>query len=380
MNSKKQTGLIICLIYFAFTLHFLISITYPLNAGDITRDDITDQSGTSEEAEQSNEKSEGMQYKPVPDKTSNDQKKNVNISVSAGTGIMQGHTTYQIGGHFDSPEGSGEFHFPLSELIFPLNTYLISLETNILLFKKWKADAKFQTNIKRNTDNMKDSDWGIPFEDPPNSGNYYWYGPDHLDIYSESKTELSVYIFAIDLLYRFYRFIPGSSSSTYFNFYAGLGYLYQQYEFECRLIRQWDYREDNPEPQDATGDGSIVLTYDIFTHIPYIKINSEIYFKSMFSINASIGYSPFIKLKDKDNHILRSKKSYAECDGNALLLSLAGKIDLSKSVFIKLQVDYVSIETEGKQKQYEYGVWVATIDQKNFSKRKSAELTIGYNF
>jgi outer membrane protease len=307
-------------------------------------------------------------------------KKNLEISILAGIGIMRGHTTYQIGGNYDSPEGSGEMHFPLSELIFPINTYTALFETNILIFKKLKSGIKFQTNLIEDTDNMKDSDWGVPFEYPADSGTYAWYGPDHLDIFSESKTDLRAYIFEFDILYRFIRYVPKRSYFKEVNLFIGAGYLFQRYEFECRLIRQWDYRPDNPNPQDATGDGNVGLTYDINTHIPYIKLNTELYLKKQYQINFSIGYSPYTIVNDRDNHILRSKISKAECTGSALLFSLSGIINLHTSLFIKLQFNYISIETEGDQKQYTDDEWTATIDQKNFSEKKSAELSIGYSF
>lgn len=381
MVMTKKYALLIILTFF-----FLISLFIPgqlLTAGELTgleKNPSEASLKTPAVKENSGNKFEEIQKGDGPDKISSEKKKKAAISLSAGTGILRGHTTYQIGGSYDSPKGSGEMHFPLSELIFPLNTYMALFETNLLFFEKMKIDLNFQTNLKNNTDNMKDSDWGIPYEDPPNSEIYYWYGPGHLDIYSESKTDLRLYILDVDLLYRFFQYIPSSPLFKDINFFIGPGYVYQQYKFQCRLIRQWDYRPDNPKPKDAVGDGNIGLTYNITTHIPSVKLNTEISLKKILQINVSIAYSPYTIVEDRDNHILRSKISKAECTGNAFLFSLSGKIDLTKSLFINLQFDYVSIDTEGKQKQYTFDVWTATIDQKNFSERKSAELSIGYTF
>ncbi len=376
-SNQRVKTITFCFIFLLFASHHLL--TAQEKAGP-KKDPQEPGTGTSSKREGTNKETEKTQKENSSHKKILVKNKNYEISFAAGTGIMQGHTTYQIGGSYDSPEESGELHFPLSELVFPLNTYMVSAETNILFLEKWKIDMKFQTNLKNDTDHMKDSDWGIPYEDPPGSDNFYWYGPDHLDIYSESETSLRAYILDIDLLFRFYHHVSRSPYFKDIDFFAGPGYIFQQYKFQCRLIRQWDYRPDNPEPLDYLGDGSVGLTYKVLTHIPYLKLNTEINLKNRYQIYFSIGYSPYVILNDRDNHVLRSKISKAECTGSAVLFSLGGKIDLQKSLFLKLQFDYISIDTEGEQKQYEDDVWTGTLDQKNFSERTSAGLSIGYSF
>ncbi len=308
--------------------------------------------------------------------------KNYDIFLAAGIGIMRGHTTYQIGNSVDTPDGSYESHFPLSELVFPLNTYMASLGTSILYRERLKSGLKFRTNIRKKTDNMKDSDWGVPWEYPEGSGEYWWYGPDHLDIYSESKTEVEAFILDFDILFKFYKNTSGYSLKKDLAFLAGIGYIFQRYYFECRLIQQYDYRYDAPEKQrrDAIGDGSVGLTYEVITHIPYIKLAAELVLKDRIYLNASLGYSPYVKLVDNDNHILNSKISKAKCEGTALIISAGAKYMITDKFFAGLNLDFISIETEGRQKQYDEGVWSATIDQKNFSQRQSLELSAGYIF
>ena len=86
------------------------------------------------------------------------------------------------------------------------------------------------------------------------------------------------------------------------------------------------------------------------------------------------------EVKDKDNHILRTKVSKANCDGDAKLFSLIGSFEIYNPLFLTLQFDYISVDTEGKEKQYDEGEWLGTIDQKNFSKRRSVEFAVGYAF
>ncbi len=302
--------------------------------------------------------------------------------VSAGIGKMSGHTTYQIGGTTKDSSGTYEMHAPISELMFPIEIYTINLDASFFFFQNFNSNLSFKTNITDRTGNMEDRDWGVPWEDPIGSGDYYWYGPDHLDVYSESKTDMTMYIFNIDLLYEVYS-NNFSSINTDLQVYAGLGYLYQEFDFECRLIRQYDLRGDVvPEDQrlNAEGDGSVGLTYNVKSHIPYLEISSSLIYDQNILLKANIGYSPYVMLNDRDNHKLRNKISKAECKGSSLLFSFAGSYFFENNIFIKGQFDYVKVDTEGKQKQYNNGTWSATIDQNNFSERKSLDISAGYLF
>jgi len=305
------------------------------------------------------------------------QKSLFNLFISAGTGIMRGNTTYQIGGHVTTPTGSEDMHFPISELIFPLDVYMANIKGGFEYNEKWRFKTIFKKNLTKKSGNMKDSDWGVPWEDPP--GTYWWYGPDHLDIYSESKTELEAYILDVDFTYKF---LQKRINSMIFSLYSGIGYRHQNYYFECRLIRQWDYRQAAPpsEKMDAVGDGRVGLTYDVTAYIPYLKVAPEFKRDNLFSVEAELGISPYTKVKDKDNHILRSKISKAECEGYAILLSLNGRLDIFNPIFMGLSLEYIYIDTKGKQKQYTNGIWTATIEQKNFSRVAFVELSAGCVF
>ena len=302
--------------------------------------------------------------------------------ISAGIGKMSGDTTYQIGGTTEDSSGTYNLHDPISELMFPLDIYTINLDASFFFFKNINSNISFKTNVTDRTDNMEDRDWGVPWEDPTGSGDYYWYGPDHLDIYSESKTDMTMYMVDLDLLYNVYR-NESSSTNTDFRIYAGLGYLYQEFDFECRLIRQYDLRGAAvPADQqlDFEGDGGVSLTYNVKSHIPYFKISSLITANRNILLKANISYSPYVMLNDRDNHKLRNRISKAECKGSALLFSFAGNYFFKNNYFIKAQIDYVKVTTKGNEKQYDNGTWSATIDQKNFSERKSLDISVGYVF
>ncbi len=315
---------------------------------------------------------------PAGEKNILSRDKTFNLSLSAGVSLMQGSTTYQIGGHVSTPTGSDKVQFPLSELEFPLNVYMANIKAGLEYGGKWRLNTGLKKNISRDGGRMKDSDWGIPWEDPPGSGTYYWYGPDHLDIYSESKTRADAVIADAELMYRFKEMEYGTARIS---FYGGLGYRYQNYSYECRLIRQRDYRAAAPpwEKQDAQGDGRVGLTYTVISYIPYIKFSPEIKVHDFIYFEAGVGYSPFVKLKDRDNHILRSKISKGECEGYALMFSISARA-VFRNFFMEIVYAYDFIYAKGKQKQYDSGVWSATIEQKNFSTARTAGVSIGYNF
>jgi len=301
------------------------------------------------------------------------------FSIAPSVGLMRGHATYQIGGHVDDPTGSYDIWFPLSELIFPLNVTMGGMDFTVTYDQVWRLKTELRKNITSSAGNMKDSDWGIPWENPPGSGTYYWYGPDSLDIYSESTTELDAFVLDVDVMGKF---AQTTLQSAVISFHGGLGYRYQDYNFKCSLIQQWDNREGAPpsEKMDYIGDGSVALTYDVTTKIPYAKIASTLAMNNVFNIEASVGYSPFVRVQDKDNHLLSSKLSYGDCDGTAVLLSLNGRLDVLHPVFFEMAADYISIDTKGKQTQYTNGSWSGTLDQKYFSTVNSLELLVGYKF
>lgn len=308
--------------------------------------------------------------------------KNNRYSLSAGAGKMSGHTTYQIGGDLDTPEGSTELHFPLSELEFPLDVYTAFSAFEADIYESFALSMNFEKNITKDAGIMKDSDWGVPFEYPyQGSGDYYWYGEDHLDIYSESESELDALIIDINLMYRVLK-MRMRGGNWNLRFLAGLGYLYQRFNFECELLRQWDLRPDIPDDQNANfeGDGRIGIIYDVRQKIPYIKAAAEIVYLEDYVFNIDFGYSPLVRVDDEDQHVLRDMVSRADCEGSAVLFSIGGRVYFRGPFFLSFKFDYVSTDTEGREKQYDEGEYSGTIDQKNFSKRENYEISAGYGF
>ena len=123
-----------------------------------------------------------------------------------------------------------------------------------------------------------------------------------------------------------------------------------------------------------------VLTYEIKYNIPYVKIAIEFMYKNNSHFQTSIGYSQIVDVEDYDNHILRSKRSRGECEGDAILFSLSGRYCFINNLFFTLQFDYITVEAEGRQKQRQDGIYIGSIDQKITSKQKFLSFESGYRF
>lgn len=286
------------------------------------------------------------------------------LELSGGVEKMYGYTTYQIGGHIDTPEESGDLHFPLSELIFPLDVYMSALQAGITFCEDFKFSGIIKNSITSDAGLMEDSDWGVPWEDPVGSGTYHSNGPDSLDIYSESDTSVDAFIFDFNFTYRFLNIGQGLKLMMSVH----NGYMYQKLNFECRLIQQWDYRENAPVQQDYTGDGSIGLAYDVDKYIHYIGVNLGFMTGDIFQAEVKASFAPIVMVRDVDYHILRSKRSDGNCNGYGWLISAAGQFNMGAWLFVIVQYDFVSTDTDGLQKQYGgQGEWTGTLEERNFS-------------
>lgn len=291
------------------------------------------------------------------------------VETTLDIGKLNGHTTYQIGGAVDTPSDSWVQRFPTSELEFPLDVCMISVGGSVELLEKWKLGLGVKKNITDDAGKMEDSDWGI---------NYYeiswWTDPDSLDIYSESDAELDALIMDINLRYKFYE------KSSY-SFIAGLGYIRQNFDYEISNLDQWypscnEYYGYDIEHLRVSGR---VLTYEVTYSIPYMEIGIR-ETEDKLSVEASIGYSPFVNVKDEDHHLLRSMVSYGDCDGDAVLFSLEVRYDFPKNWFLTLGLDYMKIETDGKSKTYVKGAYDYTIDQRIESEQTFIAFAVGYAF
>lgn len=300
-----------------------VDITWELEKNRIIKDLIY---LTSEEENYYEKISDDLDYEiSVMEKKSFSPSDTDKFDITAGIVKLSGDTTYRIGYpvnwvYFEAEEG----YFPFSELEFPLDVYLGSIEFSFEA-NKWKFSLCVQKEITNDAGDMKDSDWVTPSD------------PGRLDVYSTSDTNLNVLIWDINFRRQFYK-------TSNWSFLAGIGYLRENFDFESRLKRQ--YSPSGLPGYDAVGDGSVGIIYEITYDIPYLEVGTQFNLKEKFSLEASFGYSPIVKVKNKDQHLLINRVNEGDLEGDAFLFSLEGRYGFFKNWFLELQFDYRMIETD----------------------------------
>jgi outer membrane protease len=300
------------------------------------------------------------------------------VDFSVGGGYLAGDTQYQIGGRTLFADGSADnIHFPLSELSFPLDSYVVKGQIDIDFGKKWGLMLTAETNVTDDSGKMEDSDWGL------NEGSPI----DQLDVYSESETEMDMHAFEGKLSYQLYQGYYGETalnsetgnSNIIFSYTVGLGYKYQKYDFDVYDLDQW-YPSAPNVPHDYV-DG-LVLTYEAEYQIPYLELGMKMSAYEKFLLDLSVAYAPYVAFKDKDQHLLRGKVNIADhgWDGDALMLNLNMRYYISGDWYLQADFEAMKITSEGQAKSYLDGVWNHTIDHEITSHQYRSYLMLGYSF
>ncbi len=297
-----------------------------------------------------------------------------NYSVTAGLGFMNGHTTYQIGGHFTTPDGSGDARFPVSELKFPLNVYFGNLGGDVSLTPRLKLKANLKKNISSDAGKTKDSDWGIFYYEIDG-----WTDQDSLDIYSESDTETDAVIADVSLRYSFMQRVWRKAE---FSFFIGGKSIYQKFDFKTSDLDQWYPSANSLSGYDIGHDkiSGKVLIYKMTEWIPAVITGMDLTASQKFSLDVMFGYAPYATAKDEDHHLLRSLTTKSDCDGDAILFSLTGDYRLLNRWGLGLSYDYTKMDTKGHEKQYQDGEYSATVDHKNFTTLQTFGVRLHYLF
>jgi len=116
-------------------------------------------------------------------------------------------------------------------------------------------------------------------------------------------------------------------------------------------------------------------------HMPYLKIGTDFKINDKFALAGSFAWSPIVKAKDEDHHLLVGKMCTGDMDGNAYMINLSAKYKFTPSWFLKGGVHYTKIDVDGEQYQiFDNGVPIGTATQKSESIQTSGYLTVGYIF
>jgi outer membrane protease len=310
--------------------------------------------------------SDNTDYKPAKqDKAKNAFAERPDIRLSAGIGYLQGETSYQIGGHFDSPQyPSHDYPFPLSELDWPLNVVMGSID---LTASYWRLSGalSYKANLSESKQKMEDSDWLTPSS------------PDQIDIYSESSTtNLDAKIFDGNINFEFLKY-------NGWGMQIGLGYLWQDLSFVAENLDQW--YPQAPSAPHVYVNGR-VGTYEVTYSIPYAELLVNFYTKK-FKGALTYQFSPFVNAEDEDKHLLRQKTSKGYSDGYMNAGRFNFTYDFTNHFFGGIDFSYRQIQTTGYERQHQaacaenkYVEWWGDIDNDIYSEQIECKVSAGYKF
>lgn len=287
------------------------------------------------------------------------------------------YTLYQIGGKTLSRQGFSYYHFPISELKFPLDVYMFYLDINLSFIDRLTIHFSMHSSINTRVGKMKDSDW-VPY-------------PKIKTIYSESDARIKAVFNEIDLTARLF-------TVSFFSLKAGIGFMHQYMNYSCSNLEQISFYDSssttyigNPSYIKLLGKAlNYKIQYYFFTMqiTPLVTVHIG---GGALEIAAAIRFSPYIKAKDIDDHILRGKTSKGESTGTAFMPTLRIYYIFNTRIFITSKLEYMYLTTKGEQNQYYYNPfldfstgnipgWSATIEYKTKSEQLSVSLGAGYSF
>jgi outer membrane protease len=279
------------------------------------------------------------------------------FTLALGTERMAGDTTYQIG--FPVTESGVQYdgYFPFSELKWPLDIWLARLEGSVVINDQWRINATLKKNLSSPGGNMEDSDWITPSN------------PGRLDVYSQSEiSSFDALIMDVDIDWIFMK-------NDSVSFYAGLGYLYQKFDYDAKILHQ--YSPSGLPGYEYYGSGEVGITYNMIYSMPYLKLGTDFKATPDLTIAGSISYSPFAHAEDEDNHLLREnggKIMKGDMDGHAYMLDLSIKYMFTQALFVEGGFQYMKIDVDGTQNQ----VWGNGDPIGNISQESKSTQTIGY--
>lgn len=298
------------------------------------------------------------------------------FDVALGIGMLRGDTRYEIGGVATWSDGSTIAQpDPTSQLIWPLDVYMLHLNADILLADRFKLSLGVKKNIRDSAGKMEDSDWGI-----------YWLDgiagarQDTLDYYSESSTDLDALIWDATAGYVLY--LHPSLTIT-----GLLGYLHEDFDIDAYNTTQWYpsyplYTGNTLPPEYYNRK---MITYEITYDIPYLGLETTWHVNDAIRLQADFGYTTYAKAEDKDHHLVgaygQGSISKTDADGRAWMYGFHGTAHLSRHWALGAGYDFLKIEVHGDT-DTTFGAFDETcsIREEIESTQQYLSLDLQYNF
>lgn len=284
----------------------------------------------------------------------------VGFWLDGGVESWDGDITYQIG--FPVTDAWGytyEGYFPFSELEFPLDVVFGSVEAGMVILDRWAIRAELKKSVSDPDDYLKDRDWIT------GDGN-------SLDIYSDSDVrDFDATVVDVDATYRFFQ-------NNSVSLAAGIGYMYQDFEYETALIRQWS--PSGLTGYDYVGDGSLSLIYDVDIDMPYILLSGKFNIIPALAINGRVAYAPWVNVDNTDQHLLRYKVNEGNLEGTAVMTSADAEFSFTPQFYVAGGVSYTYIEADGDMDATFYGIYDHTVTEEIESNQFNVYARIGFRF
>jgi|GEM_PF-1793224 outer membrane protease len=272
---------------------------------------------------------------------------------------------YSVGGH-----GESALEWPIHNI---LSGVLCALGVNSPDYEnkpKYKLDMGFWFKcFSRASGKMKDSDWiqndkgYIDYNDDGVLNNSANWATNHdgKDIYSESDTNVeALTLLDLDYLYNFLirpKYTLGVLA----------GFRYEMFKFSSTSLAQAGYGPYGPGPFDAGYTDTQNLKwceYAVKTQLPYIGIASSISPWERFTLYFKLGFSQWVRIKDKDVHLYPDTDavlganvdmiSRGVCKGKAYLADIVGSCRIDPFWTWNLGFNCININTKGKLKERFY--------------------------
>jgi len=283
------------------------------------------------------------------------------FSMDAGVEAWGGDITYQIG--FPVTDAYGyTYHgyFPFSELSFPLDAAFGVVEAEAVIINRYVLGLKVKKNISDPDDDMEDRDW-------ISDVNIH-----RLDIYSESEvTDFSAFVIDVDVSYRFL-------TNDRVTLAAGIGYMYQDFEYETAVRRQWS--PSGLTGYDYVGDGRTSLIYEVDFEMPYLMIEGQFNIIPALKINGRFAFAPWVDVDDRDQHLLRNKVNTGDLSGSAVMASVGVEYDFTPQMFVTGGLEHTYVDVDGEMDASFYGVYDHTVAEELESSQTSLFAKIGFRF
>ena len=205
------------------------------------------------------------------------------------TGINSGTMSYSIGNYFNDGNTVSRFHFPISRLIFPINTVMLNAKST-WGFQGFHFSLGYSKSIRNLSGPALDYDWLKPTE---------------LNFYSESRADLNFSKVFIEI------------SQSIYN--AALYHLDFKFNIQENVLRYRlsDTLQTYPDENNRI-DQFLGPTLDYTSRQKEIGVGLAL----MIDIQpVTVGVSgilyPAVTIIGYDHHILRAKHSYSHSVGNS---------------------------------------------------------------